>query len=94
MRLSHYYSDKGERKLQKPAAVAVAVAKAWAFSGDYTRGESELSHGQTMPTVIAERLLSDLRELRTFGGSITHPLGVVRPSYSCVISPCPVCAGA
>ena len=35
-----------------------------------------------MPAVNAERLLADLRTLRTFGAATTHPLGVVRPSYS------------
>ena len=35
-----------------------------------------------MPTVNRERLLRDLRELRQFGASETHPLGVVRPSFS------------
>ena len=35
-----------------------------------------------MPTVDGARLLGDLRELRTFGAATTHPLGVVRPSYS------------
>ena len=43
--------------------------------------------GPAMPAINAERLLGDLRELRTFGGSIAHPLGVVRPSYSCVPLP-------
>jgi N-carbamoyl-L-amino-acid hydrolase len=35
-----------------------------------------------MPAINEERLLADLRELRTFGGSTSHPLGVVRPSFS------------
>lgn len=33
-----------------------------------------------MPTVNRERLLADLRMLRTFGASTKHTLGVVRPS--------------
>eukprot|EP00937_MAST-01D_sp_MAST-1D-sp2_P006683 g6683.t1 len=35
-----------------------------------------------MPEINAERLLADLRELRTFGAAPNHPLGVIRPSYS------------
>ena len=37
---------------------------------------------KTMPPINERRLLEDLRELRTFGGSSSHPLGVVRPSFS------------
>lgn len=35
-----------------------------------------------MPPINERRLLEDLRELRTFGASLSHPLGVVRPSFS------------
>jgi N-carbamoyl-L-amino-acid hydrolase len=38
--------------------------------------------GGTMPSVNAERLLQDMRELRTFGAAASHDLGVVRPSLS------------
>ena len=38
--------------------------------------------GSTMPPINERRLLEDLRELRTFGASGSHPLGVVRPSFS------------